>query len=97
MTGPLVLLGWADITQLLDQVIHAKPQSDALPLYVPASMVPRVREVQAGLNESLQQMPRLEPVVIAPAYQAAWVAVADAALSPPAQPAPAQPQGAGGQ
>jgi hypothetical protein len=66
MTGPLVLLGWADITQLLDQVIHAKPQSDALPLYVPADTMPRVREVQAGLNESLQQMPWLEPVVIAP-------------------------------
>jgi hypothetical protein len=138
MTGPLVLLGWADITQMLDQVIHAKPQSDALPVYVPASMMPRVREVQAGLNESLVQMPWLDPVVsapaqpysadqaeelrealakrlfdawqatphceldgehtlrwgeLAPAYQAAWVAVADAALSHPAQPAPAQPQG----
>jgi hypothetical protein len=66
MTGPLVLLGWADITQMLDQVIHPKPQSDALPLYVPASMMPRVREVQAGLNESLHQMPWLEPVVLAP-------------------------------
>ena len=62
---PLVLLGWADTTQLLDQVVHAKPQSDALPLYVPASMMPRVREVQAGLNESLVQMPQLEPVELA--------------------------------
>ena len=62
---PLVLLGWADTTQLLDQALHAKPQSDVLPLYVPASMMPRVREVQAGLNESLQQMPQLEPVVLA--------------------------------
>jgi hypothetical protein len=70
MTGPLVLLGWADITQLLDQAIHAKPQSDALPLYVPASMMPRVREVQAGLNESLHQMPWLEPVVLAPPHSA---------------------------
>jgi hypothetical protein len=62
---PLVLLGWADITQLLDQVIHAKPQTDALPLYVPASMMPRVRQVQGELNESLQQMPQLGPVVLA--------------------------------
>jgi hypothetical protein len=66
MPGPLVLLGWADITQMLNQVIHPKAQPDALPLYVPASTMPRVREVQSGLNESLGQMPQLEPVVLAP-------------------------------
>jgi hypothetical protein len=63
---PLILLGWADTTQLLNQVIHPKAQPDALPLYVPASTMPRVRQVQGELNESLQQMPQLEPVVIAP-------------------------------
>ena len=90
---PLVLLGWADTTQLLDQALHAKPQSDALPLYVPASMMPRVREVQAGLNESLAQMPQLEPVELAQPQAASPEDMT--VYNSIAAGYPAQPQGAG--
>lgn len=64
-TKNLTLLGWADITQLLNQVVHARPQPDTLPLYVPTESAARVRQVQKELNESLVQMPSLEPVRLA--------------------------------
>lgn len=64
----LLLVGWADVTQLLNQVLHARPQSDAVPLYIPSDWVLRIQQVRAELDESLVQMPNLEPVRLADTF-----------------------------